>query len=44
MVADQRLERAACAGQDGGDKNAIGVDDFRLARTHAVGFDGHWLP
>ena len=41
MVADQRLERAARAGQDGGDEHAIGVDGLRLARTHAVGFDGH---
>lgn len=44
MVADQRLERAARAGQYGGDKDAVGVDGLRLARTHPADFDGRLLP
>ena len=44
MVADQRLECAGRAGQDGRDQHAIGVDGLRLARTHPAGFDDRLLP
>src|SRR5262245_13062338 len=44
MVADQRLERAARAGQYGGHQQPIGVDGVWLARPDPVGFDDRWLP
>jgi hypothetical protein len=40
MVANQRLERAAFAGQHGGDEHAIGVvGRRRLVRTQLPGVD-----
>src|SRR6185503_2431895 len=45
MVADQRLECAARAGQDGGNEHAVGVYGLRrLARTYLPGVDDRWLP
>jgi hypothetical protein len=45
MVADQRLECAARAGQDGGHEHAVGIRGLgRLARTYLSGVDGRWLP
>ena len=44
MVANQRLERAASAGQDGCHQQPIGVDGIWLARTDPAGFDDPWLP
>jgi hypothetical protein len=41
MVADQHLERAARAGQDGGHERAIGVEGIRRpGRADLTGFDG----
>jgi hypothetical protein len=44
MVADQRLERAARAGQYGRHQQPIGVDGVWLARTDPARFDDRWLP
>ena len=44
MIADQRLERAARAGQYGGHQKPIGIDGVWLARTDPAGLDDRWLP